>query len=109
MHAMITILSNPSKLKPVLKALKGLGIHQSVVIDGMGTSNFDKIYDTYRPAMESAILSVSEVAHYRKVIVSIAHNEEEIELAMDAVETLLGKDLKKPNTGIIFSVPMVNL
>lgn len=109
MHMLVTVLGNPSKLKQVLKAYNGLGIGQSVVVDGLGTSNFDNAYESYRPALESTLLSVSEVAHYRKVVLSVVHREADIEKAMDAAEKLLGSNMKKPNTGIIFAIPMVNL
>ena len=106
MYLMITVISNIDKLKPTLKALKSVGTKSNVAIDAIGTNNIDSSYLAYQSAIESALLSISQVAQYRKVILSIILDEEMFLKATDAVRKVLGNDLKKPNTGIMFTIPL---
>ena len=109
MYLMITVMSHTEKLKASLKALKGVGIKTNLVIDGMGTTNIDNNYIGYRPALETTLMSISESSQYRKVILSVIDSEEMVEKAMDEVQKALGNNLKKPNTGIMFTIPLLGL
>ena len=106
MYLMITVISNIDKLKPTLKALKSVGTKSNVAIDAIGTNNIENSYLASQSAIESALLSISQVAQYRKVILSIIPDEEIFLKATDAVRKVLGNDLKKPNTGIMFTIPL---
>lgn len=107
MYLLVTVICNIDKIKAVLKALKNIDVNSSIVIDSMGTNNIENNYLGYRPAIESSLMSISDVAFYRKTILSIIDSEEKVELAMDTIEKELGRNMKKPNTGIMFTVPLV--
>lgn len=107
MFFMVTVLSETRRLKAVLKELDKLGIKGSIVIDSLGTNSIQKSYSEYKPVLESSLISISEATRYKKTILSAVDNEELVEQAMDAVTKLLGNNLKKPNTGIMFTIPMV--
>lgn len=94
MYLMITVISNIDKLKPTLKALKSVGTKSNVAIDAIGTNNIENSYLASQSAIESALLSISQVAQYRKVILSIIPDEEIFLKATDAVRKVLGNDLK---------------
>lgn len=105
MYLMVTVISNTDKTKPILKALKHIGAKSNVVIDAVGTNNMDSSNITYQAAIESTLLSISQIAHYRKVILSIISEEEIFFKATEEVKKVLGNDLKKPNSGIMFTIP----
>ncbi len=107
MYLLVTVISNGEKIRPVLKALKSIGIKGILVIDSMGSTNIDNNYSGYRPAIESTLISISELAHYKKTIFSIIESEETVNAAMDTIEKVLGNNMKKPNTGIMFTIPMI--
>ncbi len=107
MYFLVTVLSETRRLKAVLKELERLGIKGSIVIDSMGTNSIQKSYSEYKPVLESSLISISETTRYKKTILSAVEDEELVEKAMNAVTKLLGNNLKKPNTGIMFTIPMV--
>lgn len=107
MYFMVTVLSETRRLKAVLKELDKLGIKGSIVVDSLGTNSIQKSYSEYKPVLESSLISISEATRYKKTILSAVENEELIEEAMEAVSKILGSNLKKPNTGIMFTIPMV--
>lgn len=109
MYLMITVISKTGKLKLLLNELKKIGIKQSIVIDSVGTTNIDEHYSSYRPIVESTLISISEVNHYRKTILSIVENEDLVKQGMAIIEDVLGKNMKKPNTGITFTIPILGL
>lgn len=106
MYLMITVISNTDKIKSIVKALKSVGTKSNVVLDALGTNNMDSSDITYQPAIESALLSISQVSQYRKVILSIISEEELFFKATEVVKKVLGNDLKKPNSGIMFTIPL---
>ena len=71
MYLMVTVITNIDKTKPMLKALKHVGAKSNVVVDAIGTNNMDSSNITYQAVIESALLSISQITHYRKVILSI--------------------------------------
>ncbi|PKM95366.1 MAG: hypothetical protein CVU84_06725 [Firmicutes bacterium HGW-Firmicutes-1] len=106
MYLMVIVISNTEKLKSIIKALKNIDIKGSIVIDSMGTTNIDNSYLGYRPAIESTLRTISEVTNYKKTLLSIVDSEEKVLEAMDMIEALLGNNMKKTNTGIMFTIPM---
>lgn len=109
MYLLVTVVSNQEKLKPILKALKSLDIRGSIVINSQGSSSIDNNYGDYRPALDSVLSSISELENYKKTILSLIETEEKVNEAMDAIQALLGHNLKKPNTGIMFTIPLASI
>lgn len=105
MYLMITVISNIDKIKPIMKGLKHIGIKNNVILDALGTNSMETTDLTYQPAIESVLSSISQVSQYRKVILSIILEEELFFKATQEVEKALGNDLKKPNSGIMFTIP----
>ncbi len=89
----------------MLSSIKGLGVKEIVVIDSIGSTNVEESYSDYRPILTSSIMSLSEVSRHKKTVFFIADTEEMVFASMDAIEKALGTNMKKPDTGIIFSVP----
>lgn len=106
MYLMITVISNTDKIKSVMKGLKNIGTKSNVVLDALGTNGIESSDLTYQPAIESALLSISQISQYRKVILSIIVEEELFFKATEEVKKVLGNDLKKPNSGIMFTIPL---
>lgn len=109
MYLMVTVISNQEKLKPILKSLKAIDIKGSIVINSQGSSSIDNNYGEYRPALDSALSSISEVTNYKKTILSLIETDEKVKEAMDTIQALLGHNLKKPNTGIMFTIPLAGM
>ena len=107
MYLMVTVLSETRRLKAILKALKSMGIEGSVVLDSMGTNSLQNSYSDYKPFLESSLIAISEKTRYKKTILSTVTNDALVEEAMDKIQEILDYDLKKPNVGIMFTIPML--
>lgn len=108
MYLMVTVLSETRRLKAILKALNNMGIEGSVVLDSMGTNSLQNSYSDYRPFLESSLIAISEKTRYKKTIISTVTDDTMVEQAMDKIQEILGHDLKKPNVGIMFTIPMLS-
>ncbi len=106
MYVMITVLSETRRLRAVLKALNNAGIEGSIVLDAVGTNSLQNHYSDYKPFLESSLIAISEKARYKKMILSTVAEDALVNKAMDAVSDVLGENLKKPNVGIMFTIPM---
>lgn len=106
MYLLVIVLSNIRKLKPLVKSLKDIGIKGITVIDSVGSTSIENNYYEYRPIIGSALESISQRVNYKKTLLSVVHCENHVLEAMDLVEKLLGDNLQKPNTGIVFTIPV---
>ncbi|MDK2798815.1 MAG: hypothetical protein PWP27_317 [Clostridiales bacterium] len=107
MYAMFVVVKNTKKIKKIVNALNEIGIKGATIIDTMGGGNYYNNYLGSRPAIGSALRTIEDVSIFNKTIISIVYCEKHVIDAMDAIEAILGGDMKKPNSGIIFTVPVV--
>ncbi len=92
----------------VLYKIKQLGIRGATVIDSMGASAISK--DVYNiPLIGGLMKSMDGDIHYNKTIFSVIEREEQVQNVMKHIEKILGGDMKKPNKGIMFVVPVTHM
>lgn len=108
MYALFIVLNEPEYLSEVLYKMKQLGLRGATVIESMGASGLTK--DIYNiPLIGSFMKSVDGDVHYNKTIFSVIEREEQVTRAMEHIERLLGGDMKKPNKGIMFVLPVTHM
>ncbi|MBZ4646191.1 MAG: hypothetical protein PWR27_1101 [Petroclostridium sp.] len=109
MYVLFIVLNEVEYLTDILVKMKDLGLRGATVIDSMGskkilnkqTHNMSFIYGIAK-ALEGEGRS-------NKTIFSVIERKEQVEKAMDAIEKILGGDMKKPNKGIMFVLPVTHL
>ncbi len=108
MFALFIVLNEPEFLPQVLYKIKQLDIRGATVIDSMGASAISK--DVYNiPLIGGLMKSMDGDIHYNKTIFSVIEREEQVQKVMHHIEKILGGDMKKPNKGIMFVVPVTHM
>lgn len=108
MFALFIVLNEPEYLPQVLYKIKQLDIRGATVIDSMGASAISK--DVYNiPLIGGLMKSMDGDIHYNKTIFSVIEREEQVQKVMHHIEKILGGDMKRPNKGIMFVVPVTHM
>lgn len=108
MFALFIVLNEPEFLPQVLYKIKQLDIRGATVIDSMGASAISKeVYNI--PLIGGLMKSMDGDIHYNKTIFSVIEREEQVQKVMYHIEKLLGGDMKQPNKGIMFVVPVTHM
>lgn len=105
-HMVVLILDRIEMAPLVLDAWEATGVGGVTVISSTGLGRIRK--RTYRddlPLMPSlaAIMQASEEPH--STMLTIVEDEELLNKVLEVTQALLG-DMTKPNTGILFAVPV---
>lgn len=108
MYVLFVVLNEPEYLSEVLYQMKKLRLRGATIIDSMGASAISK--DMYNiPVIGGLMKSIDGDTHYNKTIFSVIEREEQVEAAMEAIEAIVGGDMKKPNKGIMFVLPVTHM
>lgn len=108
MFVLFIVLNEPEYLPEVLFKMKQLGIRGATVIDSMGATAISK--DIYSiPVIGGFMKSLDGDTHYNKTVFSVIEREDQVNLVMNHIEKVLGGDMKKPNKGIMFVLPVTHM
>lgn len=108
MYVLFVVLNQREYLSEVLYKMNQLGLRGATVIDSMGakalSSNVTKV-----PILSSIMQSLEGDIQYNNTIFSVIEREEQVTRVMNAIESLLGGDMKQPNKGIMFVLPVTHM
>lgn len=108
MYVLFIVLNEPEYLPDVLYKMKQLGLRGATVIDSMGASAITKdIYNV--PLIGGLMKSIDGDIRYNKTIFSVIERQAQVERAMEHIEKIIGGDMKKPNKGIMFVMPVTHM
>lgn len=108
MYVLFVVLNQPEFLPDILYKLKKLRIRGATVIDSMGATSITK--DLYKvPVIGGFMKSMDGDTHSNKTVFSVIEREEQVEEAMASIEEIIGGDMKQPNKGIMFVLPVSHM
>lgn len=108
MFVLFIVLNQPEYLPDVLYKMKQLGIRGASVIDSMGATSITK--DLYKvPVIGGFMKSIDGDTHSNKTVFSVIEREEQVERVMSHIEEIIGGDMKQPNKGIMFVLPVTHM
>lgn len=108
MFVLFVVLNQPEFLPDVLYKMKQLGIRGATVIDSMGATSITK--DLYKvPVIGGFMKSIDGDTHANKTVFSVIEREEQVERVMSHIEDIIGGDMKQPNKGIMFVLPVTHM
>ncbi len=108
MYVLFVVLNQPEYLPDILYRLKKLRIRGATVIDSMGATSITK--DLYKvPVIGGFMKSIDGDTHSNKTVFSVIEREEQVEEAMASIEEIIGGDMKQPNKGIMFALPVSHM
>ncbi|MGE4282150.1 MAG: P-II family nitrogen regulator [Clostridia bacterium] len=106
MYVMFAVISDTKKVKQIINKLRDIGIKGATIVDTMGGgSHCEARYLSSRPAIGSMYRPMNDPG-FSKTIISVIYCEQHVLAAMDAIEEILGGNMKMPHSGIIFTLPV---
>jgi nitrogen regulatory protein PII len=107
-YVLFIVLNEPEYLPEVLFKMKQLGIRGATVIDSMGATAINK--DIYSiPVIGGLMKTIDGDTQYNKTVFSVIEREEQVDCVMNHIEKILGGDMKRPNKGIMFVLPVTHM
>jgi len=108
MFVLFIVLNEPEFLSDVLYKMKQLGIRGATVIDSKGATAIAK--DVHKiPLIGGFMKSIDGDTHTNRTIFSVIEREEQVERVMPHIENIIGGDMKQPNKGIMFVLPVTHI
>ncbi|MGE4282151.1 MAG: hypothetical protein AB7G87_00360 [Clostridia bacterium] len=109
MYVLFIVLNEVEHLTEILMKMKDLGLRGATIIDTMGSKKALSKDMQNVSFLNSIVKALEGDNRANKTIFSVIEKKEQVERAMDAIETILGGDMKKPNKGIMFVLPVTHL
>lgn len=108
MYVLFIVLNEREYLSEVLYKMNQLGIRGATVIDSMGAKAVNQ-KRTSIPLLSSMMQSLEGDTQFNNTIFSVIEREEQVERTMEQIEKILGGDMKRPNKGIMFVLPVTHM
>ncbi len=107
MQLFIHITNHEQSVSPILSKMLDAGIHGATVVDckGMLTTLNESSVDA--PPIFGSLRSFINPERQSNKMIMVVLKDEDIPAVREIVHSVSG-DLKLPNTGILFSVPVMN-
>jgi hypothetical protein len=107
MQLFIHITNNETSVTPILSGMMEAGIHGATIVDckGMLTTLGENSEDA-PPIFGSLRQFINPERQSNKMILAVL-KDEDVPVVKEIIHSVAG-DLKQPNTGILFTVPVMN-
>lgn len=106
MYVLFIVLNEIEYLTDILKRMREVGLRGATVIESAGSAKVIE-GDIYTSSILANIVNVMEGNRKAsRVIFSLIERDDQVRKAMDEVQKILGGDLKKPNLGMMFVLPV---
>ena len=105
MKLMVLILNKTDSLEYLLEGLSAAGIGGATIIDSAGLAmTLSKMESNFISSSIRSLFSGSGTEEENKTIISVI-KDDQLDIARRVIYSTVG-DLSKPNTGILFTVPI---
>ncbi len=109
MYVLFIVLNEIEYLSDIIKRMREVGLRGATIIESMGSATIVD-NDLYSVSFLASIVNAIEGRNKAsRVIFSLIEREEQVTKAMDEVQKILGGDLKKPNKGMMFVLPVTHM
>ncbi|WHH57532.1 hypothetical protein [Petroclostridium sp. X23] len=109
MYVLFIVLNEVEYLTQILTEMKSLGLRGATVIDTMGSKKILNRDMESMSFLNGIVRALEGDNRANKTVFSVIERKEQVENAMDAIEKILGGNMKKPNKGIMFVLPVTHL
>lgn len=103
MKLLVLILNQTESLEPVLEKLERSGIRGATILSSRGMAMALENY--VDGSLLGSLRAVLDPGREENKMVLAVLPDEKVTVAVDAIESVVGS-LEKPNTGIVFTVPV---
>lgn len=107
MQLLIYITSHEESVSPLMSGLMDAGMRGATVLDCRGMLTTLEQSDVEAPPIFGSLRQFINPEQQENKMLMIALRDEEVPTVREVIRTVAG-DLKQPNTGVMFTVPIMN-
>ena len=107
MYALFAVLNKAECLNEILKKMKEIGITGATIIDSVGAGKLRRSLGKEIPFIAGFMKSLDADIANNKTLFTVVERKETLDNIMDEIEKICGGDMSKPDTGIMFVVPII--
>ena len=109
MYVLFIVLNQVEYLTEILTAMKDMRIRGATIIESMGSKKMLNKDMQNVSFLNNIVRALEGSNRTNKTIFSVIERKEQVERAMNKIEKILGGDMKKPNKGIMFVLPVTHI
>ena len=106
MYALFAVFNKAECLNEILKKMKDIGITGATIIDSVGAGKLRRSIGKEIPLIGGFMKSLDTDIANNKTLFTVVESREKLNKVMDEIEKICGGDMSKPDTGIMFAVPI---
>ena len=107
MFALFVVFNKAECLGQILKKMKDIGISGATIIDSVGAGKLRRSIGKDIPFIGGFMKSLDADIANNKTLFTVVESREKLNNIMDEIENICGGDMSKPDTGIMFAVPIM--
>lgn len=106
MYVLFIVLNSGEYVREIIDVMQHLGVKGATILDSMGSGRYQQSSLGDMPLIGGLMNTLNVGIVTNKTIFSVMESREQVEEVADAVEKLLGGNMSKPGTGIMFTLPV---
>lgn len=106
MYALFVVLNKVECLSEILRKMKDIGITGATIVDSMGAGRLRRSIGKEILLIAGIMKALDTDIAHNKTLFTVVENREKLDSVMDEIEKICGGDMSKPDTGIMFAVPI---
>lgn len=106
MYVLFIVLNKTEYLNLIIRKMKEIGISGATIIDTVGAGKLSKSIGKEIPFIGGLMKNLDGDIANNKTMFSVVDTKEQAVKIMDEIEKVCGGDMSKPNTGIMFLMPV---
>lgn len=107
MYALFAVFNKAECLNEILRKMKDIGITGATIIDSVGAGKLRRNLGKEIPLIAGFMKSLDTDIANNKTLFTVVESKSKLDNIMDEIERICGGDMSKPDTGIMFAVPII--
>lgn len=106
MYALFVVLNKVECLSEILRKMKDIGITGATIVDSVGAGRLRRSIGKEIPIIAGLMKALDTDIANNKTLFTVVESRQKLDSVMDEIEKICGGDMSKPDTGIMFAVPI---
>ena len=106
MYVLFVVLNKTECLSEILRKMKEIGITGATIVDSVGAGRLRRSIGKEIPLIAGLMKALDTDIANNKTLFTVVESRQKLDSVMDEREKICGGDMSKPDTGIMFEVPV---
>lgn len=107
MYVLFVVFNKSECLNEILRKMKDIGISGATIIDSVGAGRLKRSIGKEYPLIGGFMKVLDTDIANNKTLFTVVESKDKLDNIMDEIERICGGDMSKPDTGIMFAIPIM--